>query len=174
MSGSVFFNPANESQIIVRGFYYPQVQYFIIIQNHVNPTFPSLVLMPSSGQGRVFPPAALSQFPALTTSWTRTASAVSRKCQASTSSFVYYKIYLTKFQLLTTRMKASPSYQPMMGPRVTWHWLCRLELRQSQSLYKYWHLQIIFFFGFRNLKWICVWCRKYAHNFGTIEINRKI
>ena len=31
MSGSVFFNPANESQIIVRGFYYPQVQYFRIL-----------------------------------------------------------------------------------------------------------------------------------------------
>ena len=30
MKGSVFFNPANESQIIVRDFYYPQVTYFIL------------------------------------------------------------------------------------------------------------------------------------------------
>ena len=29
MKGSVFFNPANESQIIVRDFYYPQVTYDI-------------------------------------------------------------------------------------------------------------------------------------------------
>ena len=29
MKGSVFFNPTNESQIIVRGFYYPQVRHVL-------------------------------------------------------------------------------------------------------------------------------------------------
>ena len=72
--------------------------YHIIVQNQVNPTFPSLVLMPSSGQGRVFLPAAVSQSPALTTSWTRTGWAVSRKCQAKyLFIFKYHTISATDY-----------------------------------------------------------------------------
>ena len=73
--------------------------YHIIVQNQVNPPFPSLDLMPSSGQERVFPPAALRQSPALITSWTQAGRAVSRKYQAKYYLFIfkYHTISATEY-----------------------------------------------------------------------------
>jgi len=113
MSGSIFFNDADESQIIVRGFYYSQPgpdAFFWAGEDE-----PSCSEQSVGGRNYLLAPGQVG-------------------------STDYYN----------EAQPILPAYHGDQGDLV-------LTLPAGAST--------------RNLKWICVWCRKFAANFGTLKIN---
>jgi len=112
MRGSVYFNANDDSQIIVKGFYYPQAgpdAFFWAGEDE-----PSCSEQSITGRNYLLAPGKVGS-----------------------------RDYYNKDQPIL------PPYSGTEGDIV-------LTLPPGVSA--------------RNLKWICVWCRKFAQNFGTLEI----
>jgi len=112
MRGSVFFNAADDSQIIVRGFYYPQAgpdAFFWAGEDEPGCSEESI-----AGRNYLLAPGIVGS-----------------------------RDYYNQDQPIL------PPYSGTEGDIV-------LTLPPGVSA--------------RNLKWICVWCRKFAQNFGTLKI----
>merc|ERR1711872_246489 len=113
MKGGIFMNEQDESQIIVRGFYYPQAG-------------PDAFFWAGEDE-----PACSEQ-------------SIGGKTYLLAPGQVGSTDYFNKNQPIL------PTYDGKQGDLV-------LTLPPGAST--------------RNLKWICVWCRKFAQNFGTVMLN---
>jgi len=115
MKGKIFFNPGNESQIIVRDFYYPQ-----------------------PGPDAFF--------------WVgETSPSCSSESINNTKNYLLDPYQIGSTEYSNEKQPILPAYDGRQGDLIL-----TLPVGASTS----------------NLKWICVWCRRFAQNFGTLETDK--